>query len=99
MTTVVHVSSNLHTVYCGRGTDPKTGVLGQWGNLFSHLPGTTATYRTKSKWGAVRQHEKWVRSKPELVARIKRELKDQVLGCWCRDNICHAVTLARIADE
>jgi Asp/Glu/hydantoin racemase len=49
---------------------------------------------------AVRRHEEDVRSNPELMRAIKRELKDKVLGCWCDDPLlCHARTLARIADE
>jgi tryptophan synthase alpha subunit len=34
----------------------------------------------------------------ELCERIKRELKDLVLVCFCVPAACHAQTLADIAD-
>lgn len=36
---------------------------------------------------------------PEFVKRVRRELKDQILGCWCKPLACHGDVLARIADE
>lgn len=99
MTTVVHVNEHPYNVYCGRGNCPITNLPGEWGNPWSHIPGSMSKYKTRTKWEAVRRHEEWVRSQPFLVARIRSELKGKVLGCWCVDPICHAATLARIADE
>jgi hypothetical protein len=99
MTTVVNVNKHSYDIYCGRGNCPITGAVGKWGNPFSHLPGPLVKYRTRTKWEAVRRHEEWVRSQPELIKFIKQCLQGRVLGCWCVDRVCHAVTLARIADE
>jgi len=105
-TRVVNIQSHSYIVFCGRGKDPLTGYQTpfDWGNPFSCIPGSTAKYRVKSKLEAVRRHEAWVREQPELMEKIKRELQGKVLGCYCPINdikygMCHAATLARIADE
>lgn len=84
---VVHVI-NKHDVYIGRGgTSP-------WGNPYK-------LSQIGSRLDAIRLYEEWVRSQPEMVARIKRELKGRVLGCWCRrpKNLCHGDVLVRISLE
>jgi hypothetical protein len=86
MTSVVHCKSGLHyDVYVGRPSI--------WGNRFVvGIDGTRAE--------VILKFEEWVRSQPELVARIKEELRGRVLGCWCRpDQLCHGRVLAAIADE
>jgi hypothetical protein len=56
----------------------------------------------------VRLHAEKVRTNPQLIAKIKRELRGKVLACWCAPKggvdmnaplICHAQTLAQIANE
>ena len=47
----------------------------------------------------IAKFEAWVRAQPELVARIKRELRGRRLGCVCAPASCHGDVLARIADE
>ena len=45
------------------------------------------------------RYQAWVLSQPELVARIKRELRAKRLGCWCAPKPCHGEILAAIAND
>lgn len=45
------------------------------------------------------RHEALVRADPKLMAKIKRELKGKVLGCYCAPLRCHGDTLVTIANE
>jgi hypothetical protein len=40
----------------------------------------------------------YVLNKPELLKLIPIELKDKILGCWCKPLACHGDVLAEIAD-
>lgn len=43
--------------------------------------------------------EAWLLDHPELIARVKKELKGKDLVCWCAPARCHADVLLRIANE
>lgn len=45
------------------------------------------------------QFEQYVRERPQLIARIKRELKGKDLVCFCAPKRCHGDLLLRIANE
>jgi hypothetical protein len=54
---------------------------------------------------AVELHRRWILSQPDYLANLYR-LRGKALGCWCGawtpgepEILCHAVTLARLADE
>jgi hypothetical protein len=68
------------------------GRGGPWGNPFP-----IALHQNRP--ACVSRFEKWVRSKPDMIARIKRELKGRVLGCYCKPLACHGDVLAIIAEE
>lgn len=87
---VVH-KSKRHDVYIGRPS--------KWGNPFSHKDGTLAEFKVDSREGAIEKFDEWVRSQPEMMKAIKRELKGKVLGCWCSPKLCHGHVLAWIANE
>jgi hypothetical protein len=89
MTTVVHCKRDSYDVYIGRPS--------KWGNPFSHKPGTRALYRVGSVSQAIVAYEEWIKTQPELLASLG-ELKDKVLGCWCKPGPCHGDVLARLAD-
>lgn len=40
--------------------------------------------------------EKWVQSKPDLIARARRELTGYHLACWCAPLRCHAEVWKKI---
>ena len=93
-----------YDVYIGRGVCPVTQKPGEWGNDWSHIVESNAAhYVTGGPLESIACHREYVLSKPELVARIKAELKGKTLGCWCRrgrhkTRICHGQTLAEIAN-
>ena len=89
---VVHCKRDAYDVYVGRPSI--------WGNEF--------TVEQHGRCNAVRLHAEKVRANPQLIAKIKRELRGKVLACWCAPKggadmngklICHAQTLAQIANE
>lgn len=101
MTTVVSIRSDSeYDILVDRSTP--------FGNPFSHLRTecTTAIYHTTSRYEAVRKHAQWLRQPEQaaLVKKIERELAGKVLACHCgtkeiERGMCHAVTLAKIADK
>jgi len=87
---VVHCKQP-HDVYIGRPSD--------FGNPFTHLEYGLAKFKVASREEAIEKFEVWLLAQPELVARVKQELKGKVLGCWCAPKKCHGDILARIANE
>jgi hypothetical protein len=48
----------------------------------------------------IADHKDYVDENPELISKIKRELKGFDLGCWCSlKETCHADYLLKIANE
>lgn len=71
---VVHHKRAPYDVYIGRPSE--------WGNPFSHLPASAAEWRVATRDEAIRKYEEWLLAQPELVERVRRELRGKVLGCW-----------------
>jgi hypothetical protein len=98
---VVHCKRDRFDVYIGRS---RFG-LGEYGNPFSHKAGTKAQFRVATREEALAAYEKWLLGQPELVAKVKRELRGKVLGCWCAgpsgfggNLMCHGQLLAALAN-
>ena len=93
-TTVINIkhvkSLPPNYIYCGRGSD--------YGNPFSHLGYSLAKWKVASREQAINFHRDWVSVQPDLIARIRKELKGKVLGCYCKPESCHCDTLAFVAD-
>lgn len=90
---VVHVLKAPYDVYVGRAA-PRYGLpQSPFANPFRiGVHGDRET--------VVRRYEAWLRRRPELVARARRELRGKVLACWCAPKTpCHAEVLARIANS
>jgi len=82
-TKVVHCEREPYDVYIGRP--------GPWGNPFvigEH--GTRAEVITK--------YRDYVLNNPGLLAKLP-ELKDKVLGCWCKPHACHGDVLVNLLDD
>ena len=63
-----------------------------WGNPF--------ILTAESQRAAVlAKYEAWLLAQPDLVARVKRQLRGKHLVCWCAPKACHADILMRIANE
>jgi hypothetical protein len=83
-------------VYIGRSKQR----IHSWGNIYSHQMNCFPdTIKVKNRAEAVSKHavDTW-NDDPRLIERIRRELKDKVLVCWCKPLVCHGDTYARIAD-
>ena len=87
---VVNRSKKPYDIYIGRPS--------KWGNPFSHEDGTLAKFKVESRAEAVSKYEELVRSQPETMAMIKKELKGRILSCWCTPLLCHGHILAWIAN-
>lgn len=88
---VVHWKQARYDVYVGRP--------GPWGNPYSHEEDSIAQFKVATREEAIAKFEEWLLSQPELVKRVKRELRGKVLGCWCAPKPCHGEVLARIAND
>lgn len=89
---VVHCKKDPFDVYIGRGRGS------QWGNPFSHQEGTQARFKVDTREEAIACFREWLLRQPELVERVKRELRHKILGCWCHPKACHGDVLAEIAN-
>lgn len=78
-------------VFIGRGSP--------WGNEWSHLSYGKATYKVATREEAIRCHREWLMSDPEMLARVKKELKGKDLVCYCAPLSCHGDTLLEVANS
>lgn len=73
-------------VYCGRGSP--------WGN-----PEPMKNNTKEERDRVCDFFEKYISEKPELITRVKEELRGQNLICFCAPCRCHCDTLLRIAND
>lgn len=88
---VVNRRTEKYDVYIGRGSP--------FGNPFGVKKTDLVTFIVQNRETAILLYEAWLLEDDELVARVKRELRGKVLGCYCRPKACHGDVLARIANE
>lgn len=96
-TRVVHVNSKEwkntpenQRVYIGRAMPRREFEGSKWGNPY-HIGKMT-------RQEVIEAYEAELWSTLALANDARRELKDKVLGCWCKPEACHGDVLARIAD-
>lgn len=92
MTLVVHCRRSYYDVLVDRTT--------KWGNPFTHVKGrlTRASFLVPTREEAIAAYEAWIVGQPELMAALP-ELRDKILGCWCRPLACHGDVLIRLANQ
>ncbi|MGD2065581.1 MAG: DUF4326 domain-containing protein [Candidatus Bathyarchaeota archaeon] len=79
-----HKTAGPDAVYIGRGSPyGNPFVIGKHGNRDEVCD----------------RYEAMLRENPQLVARVKAELKGKDLVCFCAPKRCHGDTLLRIANE
>lgn len=85
MTKVVHCKQRPYDIYIGRPS--------KWGCPF-------VIGKDGKRYEVIDKYREWIFSdeNKELRSQIETELKDKVLGCWCRPAECHGDVLAAIAD-
>ena len=90
-TTVVHCKKEPFDVYVGRP--------GKWGNPFSHLQGTKATFLCEDRDEAVASYRKWItEGGGKHLLKDLHQLKGRTIACWCKPQSCHGDVLAELAD-
>jgi hypothetical protein len=82
MTTVVHCKRDKYDVYIGRPS--------KWGNPF----------KDGTREENIKQYALWIAQPQQdaLRAQATIELRDKILGCWCKPKDCHGDILAAIAE-
>ncbi len=86
---VVHCKRDKYDVYIGRPS--------KWGNPFSYKPGTLAKWKAKDRADSIAKYEEYLHESG-LINDV-HELKDMVLGCWCKPQACHGDILVKYANE
>jgi hypothetical protein len=92
MSKVVHCKKEPYDVYIGRPS--------RFGNPFSHLPGTLAQWKVDTREEAIECFKNYLMNTPMLLKAVKEELRDKILGCWCRPEFpCHGDVLLEISNK
>ncbi len=81
MTRVVHINKEPYDILIDRGT--------KWGNPYSHKNNTTAKFKVKTRVEAILMYEKWLDIQILEGKLDIEELRNKVLGCWCKPLSCH----------
>ena len=79
---VVNLRKERYAVYIGRGS--------KWGNRF-------VIGRDGDRKGVIGKYREWILKNDELLGCL-RELKDKVLGCYCKPLACHGDVLVELVD-
>jgi len=82
VTKVVNLRKERYDVYIGRGS--------KWGNKF--LIG-----RDGDREEVIAKYREWILKNDELLSCLG-ELKDKVLGCYCKPLACHGDVLVDLVD-
>lgn len=83
MTKVVHCKKEKYDIYIGRPS--------KWGNPFSiGKDGTRAE--------VIEKYRKYILNKSELMSQLS-ELKNKILGCWCKPKACHGDVLVELVNN
>lgn len=81
-----------YDVYIGRGS--------KFGSPFTHLKHLGGPLIiVDSREEALDKYKSWLFEQPELLKAVKEELKDKILGCFCKPLPCHGDILLQIANE
>jgi DNA polymerase I-like protein with 3'-5' exonuclease and polymerase domains len=92
MTQVVHRYIQSYNVYIGRGS--------KWGNPFSHMSGTKALYRVKTREESIERFREWILTQAHLLqAILDGELDGKTLGCYCKPKACHGDVLVELREN
>ena len=83
MIRVVHCKKEPYDVYIGRGS--------KWGNPF-------VLGKDGNREEVIDKYEEYLLSSPHLLVALP-ELKDKVLGCWCKPKACHGDILAKHVEK
>ena len=80
---VVNLRSERYDVYIGRGS--------KWGNRF-------VIGRDGSRDDVISKYREWILKNHEVLSCLC-ELKDKVLGCYCKPLACHGDVLVELVEQ
>lgn len=80
---VVNLRKERHEVYIGRGS--------KWGNRF-------VIGRDGNREEVIRKYRDWIMKNDYLLGCLG-ELKDKVLGCYCKPLACHGDVLVELVEK
>jgi hypothetical protein len=86
---VVHVRKAPFDVYCGR-------AFLEFDESIWHNPFKVEPYCGRKC--VIEKFRQYLLNSPELMARLP-ELKDKVLGCWCKPKDCHCDVIAELVNK
>ena len=95
-TSVVNYRVDKCDTYIGRPTI--------WGNPYSHKKsGTIAKFIVSSREQAINKYREYILDRlvkeSDLRAAFDREIRNKILGCWCKPSSCHGDILKEIAEQ
>ena len=79
-TKVVHCKKEFYDVYIGRPSI--------WGNPF-------VIGRDGTREQVIAKYRNYIMNSPQLLGRLG-ELKNKILGCWCKPEACHGDVLVEL---
>lgn len=79
-----------YDIYIGRGS--------KWGNPFTHLKSKIAKYKVATRENAINEYAKWIIGQQDLLSALP-ELKNKVLGCFCKPASCHGDILKELGEK
>ena len=91
---VVHCKKAPYDVYIGRPS--------KWGNPFTHIQDgkTLAKHIVGSRDEAVDAYREWITNgEGKYLMNDLHELKNKVLGCWCKPQSCHGDVLSELVTK
>lgn len=91
---VVHCKKESYDVYIGRPS--------KWGNPFTHKQDgkTLAKYVVKTREEAINAYREWITiGDGKELLKCLGELKNKVLGCWCKPLSCHGDVLIELINK
>lgn len=83
MTKVVHCKKEIYDIYIGRPS--------KWGNPFS-------IGKDGTREEVIQKYEAWLLKQDNLLKALP-ELKDKILGCWCKPKSCHGDILIKYLER
>jgi hypothetical protein len=83
MIKVVHCKKEPFDIYIGRGS--------KWGNPYK-------IGKDGTREEVIKKYAAYIMDSPELIKDLP-ELRDKVLGCWCKPQKCHGDILSQMVDD
>jgi len=91
-TTIINIrSGDKYNVYIGRGNKRRGTVASKWACPF--VVGKDGTREE-----VVKKYEVYLIGNSKLMNSLP-ELKDKILGCWCKPLLCHGDVLVKYANK